>query len=69
MSLSGLLRAISDDPELGSALEHAALRAAGGGDLIAPPGPAARARRRLASPAEQPARDGAAQPAAGSCWP
>jgi transcription-repair coupling factor (superfamily II helicase) len=37
MSLSGLLGAISDDPQLSHALEHAALRAAGGGDLIAPP--------------------------------
>jgi transcription-repair coupling factor (superfamily II helicase) len=37
MSLSGLLRAVSDDPALGRALEHATLRAAGGGDLIAPP--------------------------------
>ena len=37
MSISGLLRAISDDPQLSRALEHAALRAAGGGDLIAPP--------------------------------
>ncbi|HEU5420097.1 MAG TPA: transcription-repair coupling factor [Streptosporangiaceae bacterium] len=37
MSLSGLLGVISGDPELGNALEHAALRAAGGGDLIAPP--------------------------------
>jgi transcription-repair coupling factor (superfamily II helicase) len=37
MSLSGLLRAVADDPALSSALEHAALRAAGGGDLIAPP--------------------------------
>ena len=37
MSLSGLLRAVGDDPALGHALEHAALRAAGGGDLIAPP--------------------------------
>ncbi|HEY1643263.1 MAG TPA: transcription-repair coupling factor [Streptosporangiaceae bacterium] len=37
MSLSGLLGVISADPELGNALEHAALRAAGGGDLIAPP--------------------------------
>jgi transcription-repair coupling factor (superfamily II helicase) len=37
MSLSGLLRAVSDDPALGRALEHAALGAAGGGDLIAPP--------------------------------
>jgi transcription-repair coupling factor (superfamily II helicase) len=37
MSLSGLLRAAGDDPELGRALEHAGLRAAGGGDLIAPP--------------------------------
>ncbi|HEX5292133.1 MAG TPA: transcription-repair coupling factor [Streptosporangiaceae bacterium] len=37
MSLSGLLRAVSDDPALRRALEHAALRPAGGGDLIAPP--------------------------------
>src|SRR5580698_4955191 len=37
MSLSGLLRAVGDDPALRQALEHAALRAAGGGDLIAPP--------------------------------
>ncbi len=37
MSISGLLRAISDDPQLSQALDHAALRAAGGGDLIAPP--------------------------------
>jgi transcription-repair coupling factor (superfamily II helicase) len=37
MSLSGLLRAVSDDPALGRALDHATLRAAGGGDLIAPP--------------------------------
>jgi transcription-repair coupling factor (superfamily II helicase) len=37
MSLSGLLRAVSDDPALRRALEHATLRAAGGGDLIAPP--------------------------------
>ncbi len=36
MSISGLLRAISDDPQLSQALDHAALRAAGGGDLIAP---------------------------------
>jgi transcription-repair coupling factor (superfamily II helicase) len=36
MSISGLLAAISDDPQLSQALEHAALRAAGGGDLIAP---------------------------------
>ena len=31
MSLSGLLGVISADTELGNALEHAALRAAGGG--------------------------------------
>jgi transcription-repair coupling factor (superfamily II helicase) len=37
MSLSGLLRAISDDPQLRRAIEHAALPAAGGGDLIAAP--------------------------------
>ena len=37
MSLTGLLGVISADTELGNALEHAALRAAGGGDLIAPP--------------------------------
>jgi transcription-repair coupling factor (superfamily II helicase) len=37
MSLSGLLQAISDDPQLRQALSHAELRAAGGGDLIAPP--------------------------------
>jgi transcription-repair coupling factor (superfamily II helicase) len=37
MSLSGLLAAIGDDPQLSRALEHATLRAAGGGDLIAPP--------------------------------
>jgi transcription-repair coupling factor (superfamily II helicase) len=37
MSISGLLPAIADDPQLSLALEHAALRAAGGGDLIAPP--------------------------------
>jgi transcription-repair coupling factor (superfamily II helicase) len=37
MSLSGLLGAVSDDPQLSQALEHAAVRAADGGDLIAPP--------------------------------
>jgi transcription-repair coupling factor (superfamily II helicase) len=37
MSLSGLLAALGDDPQLSQALEHATLRAAGGGDLIAPP--------------------------------
>jgi transcription-repair coupling factor (superfamily II helicase) len=37
MSLSGLLPVISGDSQLSNALEHAALRAAGGGDLIAPP--------------------------------
>ncbi|HEX3491563.1 MAG TPA: DEAD/DEAH box helicase, partial [Streptosporangiaceae bacterium] len=36
MSISGLLATISDDPQLTEALEHASLRAAGGGDLIAP---------------------------------
>jgi transcription-repair coupling factor (superfamily II helicase) len=37
MSLSGLLRAVGDDPALRHALEYAAMPAAGGGDLIAPP--------------------------------
>ena len=37
MSLSGLLAIMTDDPQLRPALEHAALRAAGGGDLVAPP--------------------------------
>jgi transcription-repair coupling factor (superfamily II helicase) len=36
MSLSGLLPVVSRDSQLSNALEHAALRAAGGGDLIAP---------------------------------
>jgi transcription-repair coupling factor (superfamily II helicase) len=56
MSLSGLLRAVSDDPALGRALEHATLRPAGGGDLIAPPAlrpvlAAALAEPALAEPA------------------
>ncbi len=37
MSLSGLLQAMTEDPQIGAVLDHAALRAAGGGDLIAPP--------------------------------
>ncbi|HEY1620933.1 MAG TPA: transcription-repair coupling factor [Streptosporangiaceae bacterium] len=37
MSLSGLLQAMTDDPQIDAVLDHAALRAAGGGDLIAPP--------------------------------
>jgi transcription-repair coupling factor (superfamily II helicase) len=65
MSLSGLLRAVSDDPALGRALEHATLRAAGGGDLIAPPAlrpvlAAALADPALADPA---LADGPADPA------
>src|SRR3984885_235876 len=69
MSLSGLLRAVSDDPALGRALEHATLRAAGGGDLIAPPAlrpvlAAALAHPALADgPADPALADGLADPA------
>jgi transcription-repair coupling factor (superfamily II helicase) len=37
MSLSGLLRVITDDPELRRALDEAGSPASPGGDLIAPP--------------------------------
>src|SRR3984885_10240419 len=60
MSLSGLLRAVSDDPALGRALEPATRRAAGGGDLIAPPALRPVLAAALADPA---LADGPADPA------